>query len=83
LLNGGGQIVAQGDGPPVGGRYPTTYWLPGEIVEDAHRLTIPSGGHGPYRIAVGLYDPATSARLEARDSQGAPLLDSRVLLESQ
>ncbi len=35
LLDEAGQVVAQRDGAPAGGWYPTGEWLPGQVVEDA------------------------------------------------
>jgi len=81
VLDEDGHIIAQADGQPSAGRYPTSYWLPGEIVEDIHRLTLPAELPTDYRIAVGLYDANTLVRLEARDAQGNPLPDSKVILE--
>jgi hypothetical protein len=64
LLDGDGNIVAQDDGPPGNGDLPTLGWLPGEYLSDPHILQIPFDlPPGTYRLAVGLYDPATRARL--------------------
>ncbi|MGD8791296.1 MAG: glycosyltransferase family 39 protein [Anaerolineae bacterium] len=54
LVDGSGEIAAQGDGPPLGGAYPTSYWQPGETLVDGHRLdrVLPAGR---YRLLVGLY----------------------------
>jgi hypothetical protein len=56
LLDAEGNIVAQGDSPPVQGHYPTTMWTVGEIVRDEHPLVRPSEAmaHG-VRFAVGWY----------------------------
>lgn len=66
LLDREGRLVAQADGYPVFGFYPTTQWQPGDYVRDEHILALPDDllpGH--YRIAVGLYVPETGARLAA------------------
>jgi 4-amino-4-deoxy-L-arabinose transferase-like glycosyltransferase len=64
LLDGDGNIVTQDDSVPGNGTLPTMGWLPGEYVSDPHLLQIPSGlTPGPYRLEVGLYDPATGIRL--------------------
>lgn len=81
LLDNRGAIVAQADGPPAAGRYPTSYWLPGEMVEDAHAVTVPLQSADPYRLAVGLYDSNTMKRLEMRDEQGRPLPEYQLILE--
>jgi hypothetical protein len=68
----GDRVVAQGDAPPVGGRWPTSLWLPGVAVDDVHTITLPPDlPAGTYPLLVGLYDPVTAARLplpEGRDA---------------
>lgn len=63
LLDEGEAIVSQHDGRPAVGLRPTTTWQAGEIVLDAHLLTLTTVSSGRYRLAVGLYDPATGLRL--------------------
>lgn len=54
-------VIAQADGPPAGGRYPTSLWEAGEIVRSEHRLAdLPPGA---YRLLVGLYQADSGARL--------------------
>ncbi|MCS7001386.1 MAG: hypothetical protein NZ518_00915, partial [Dehalococcoidia bacterium] len=56
--------IATGDSPPAQGRYPTSWWSPGERIVDAHALTAPaSAPPGEYRVLVGLYRPSDGARL--------------------
>lgn len=66
LLNAGGNLVAQADGPPAGGVYPTSLWDAGEIIVDPHPL--PALPPGRYRLKAGLYLPGTGERLPAADS---------------
>jgi hypothetical protein len=56
LLDAEGNIVAQGDSPPVQGHYPTTMWAVGEVVRDEHPLVGPPEAivRG-VRFAVGWY----------------------------
>jgi len=64
LRDADGQLVAQADGPPLGGWYPTSWWVPGEWVTDDHAFPLPADTPpGDYRLVAGLYDPATGARL--------------------
>ncbi len=66
LLNGAGELVAQSDGPPQGGAYPTSIWAAEEQVADARALALPGDlPPGEYVLLVGLYDPASGARLPA------------------
>lgn len=64
LVDAQDQVLAQFDGPPQAGSYPTSHWSPGEIIEDAYPIDFPAGAPpGPYRVYLGLYDEATLARL--------------------
>jgi len=66
LLADDGRLIAQHDGPPAGGAQPTNEWLEGEYVSDTHELVWRDAGYsGPARLAVGLYDPLSGARLPA------------------
>jgi hypothetical protein len=64
VLDAEGRLVAQSDAQPAGGALPTTSWLPGEVVLDEHRLTLPPGlPPGRYRLVAGMYLLATGERL--------------------
>lgn len=78
LLGQDGQILAQADGPPVAGHWPTSAWLPGRIVQDSRPLPLPAGAFA--RLAVGLYEPASGERLPAFDSNGERLANDAVVL---
>jgi uncharacterized membrane protein len=74
-------IVAQHDGQPDGGRYPTSHWLKGEVVEDEHPLVL-TPGHGPgeYTLVLGMYELESGERLSAYDEHGQPWPQRRVVL---
>lgn len=75
LLAEDGRLLAQHDGIPGGGQRPTGEWLPGEFVIDPHELAWRESGYaGAARIAVGLYDPVTGARLRTADGGDAYVL---------
>ncbi|MGC8878100.1 MAG: hypothetical protein ACP5R2_02635 [Anaerolineae bacterium] len=64
LLDERGSLVAQQDNMPQQGRYPTSWWSPGEIVLVAYSLGPLSPVHnGRYRLRIGLYDLSTGRRL--------------------
>ena len=74
LLDSTGQLVANHDGPPAGGLFPTDSWLPGMTVPDRHELSLPPDlAAGSYEIRVGLYDPDTGARLPLHFVDGKPV----------
>jgi hypothetical protein len=63
LTDSEGTTVAQADGWPRGGTYPTLQWLPGEVVDDSYTIPIPSGlPPGEYTLLVGMYDAANGNR---------------------
>jgi hypothetical protein len=75
-----GQIASQHDGKPVGGRYPTSMWKAGEVVEDEHSIPMASDlAPGDYRLLVGLYQPATGERLPVLGPDGQAEGDSALL----
>ncbi|MBN1641476.1 MAG: hypothetical protein JXA09_09590 [Anaerolineae bacterium] len=79
LLDPGGQVRGQKDNPPRGGGYPTTLWLPGEIIVDPYAIQVAvDAPPGAYAIEVGMYNPADMQRLPVIDPGGAA--GDRVLL---
>ncbi|MBE7551979.1 MAG: hypothetical protein HS126_13000 [Anaerolineales bacterium] len=75
LLDSAGQLRAQQDNPPQQGRYPTSWWSPGETIVDAHTLLLPPDlAPGPYTLRLGLYQPETGQRLPLKN-QGQDFVD--------
>ncbi|HLH74592.1 MAG TPA: hypothetical protein VKX96_14990 [Chloroflexota bacterium] len=66
-----GNLIAQFDGQPTGGIYPTSAWLPGESVLDRYSVQLPSSlPPGPYKVEAGLYDLKTLQRLPVSSEAG-------------
>jgi len=64
LLDEDGRLVGTGDGPPLGGGFPTQMWHPGDSVVDEHVVPLPPNlATGGTSLHVGWYDPVTGARL--------------------
>lgn len=81
LLDAGGNLVAQHDGPPAEGRYPVSAWSPAETVPDTHTLNLdPTLPPGEYRLQAGMYTWPTLERLAAWDAAGDPLDNGVVVL---
>lgn len=81
LLDAGGHPVAQADGQPLAGAYPTTLWDAGERIADER--TIPLGSDvsaGDYRLGVGWYLLETGQRLPATDVAGNRLPNDMTIL---
>jgi hypothetical protein len=69
LLDAGGEIVAQHDGQPQNGYYPTSVCDPGEVFSDPHILSLREDlPAGDYRLRVGLYLAETGDRLPVGES---------------
>ncbi|MCD6290555.1 MAG: hypothetical protein J7M34_08630, partial [Anaerolineae bacterium] len=81
LLDKSNHVRGQVDHIPGDGAYPTTGWLPGEVLTDVYHVPVdPDLPPGRYPIEVGMYDPATNTRLPALDVKGNPV-GNRILLE--
>ncbi len=70
------QDLGQRDSYPGGGTYPTSLWLPGQIIRDRHQISIPpdAKGPGPAWITAGLYQFDTMERPQAVDAAGQPVI---------
>ncbi|MGD1996172.1 MAG: glycosyltransferase family 39 protein [Anaerolineae bacterium] len=78
----GGGILGQHDGPPLSGSAPTSTWVPGEVVADAHAVPVGDdiqGGIAP--LGVGLYLPDTGRRLPVTVDGELQPDDSLILTE--
>ncbi|MDI7274613.1 MAG: glycosyltransferase family 39 protein [Anaerolineae bacterium] len=65
VLDAQRSILAQEDSVPAAWSRPTTRWRAGEVVNDPHRLTIPSSTTaGTATLIVALYDEDTGRRVE-------------------
>jgi hypothetical protein len=64
LVDAQGKLAAQADGPPLAGRYPTSTWDAGELIDDTRQLPLPANlPPGRYTVQIGWYLPSTGARL--------------------
>jgi hypothetical protein len=79
LLDNAGRMAEQNDGPPVNGYYPTSAWLPDQIIADTHRIPLSAESRAA-SVAVGLYDLASAQRLPAVDAGGARLKDDSLVI---
>ena len=74
------KLVAQQDGPPANGRYPSSLWDAGEIIVDEVSLPVSGVPAGDYTLVVGLYDFANGQRLPVADNPANELrLESATL----
>ena len=80
LLDDADHLLAQHDGLPRYGRYPTVAWQPHDVIPDEHVLTIPSlAGSQRVRLVAGMYRADTLERLPVLGPDG-PLPEGLVPL---
>jgi hypothetical protein len=81
LLDAGGRPVAQADGQPLAGAYPTTLWEVGERIADRRSIPLDEATPaGDYRLGVGWYMLDTGQRLPAVDAAGNRLPNDMAVL---
>jgi hypothetical protein len=81
LLDEAGNLVAQADGPPQGGVYPTSWWEAGDEVEDVRQVALPADvKEDIHSLVVGLYRWETMERLPVHAADGTPAPDAAIRL---
>jgi hypothetical protein len=80
LLDDEGSLVAQDDGPPLDGDYPTSYWTPQQEIVDSRVLDIEGLPSGTYYLRVGMYLLKSMERLPVTGADGARLADDVIPL---
>lgn len=71
VLDPTGSIVAQADGLPTGGQFPSRLWRADDRILDTVRVPLLPGVDGPLRVVTGLVRPG-GARLEATGNDALP-----------
>ena len=79
LIDAGGRVLAQHDGTPADGSYPTSQWRAGDLIVDAHELEADTTP-GTYSLVVGMYDPATLVRVPVANSPSDQVLLTHVTI---
>lgn len=69
-------MVRGWDHPPARGRYPTSLWQPGTVIEDRGVYFFRKGPSGSYLLRIGLYHPATGERLKVTGAVPGVALDN-------
>lgn len=74
------RVLAQNDGLPFDGMFPTSKWKPGQVLKQALELTIPADAEpGEREVEVGMYLLSSGRRLGVLDSTGKLVADSVML----
>jgi len=67
-------LIAQSDGPPAGGAFPTHVWQPADRASYSFRITVPpETPPGDYSLVSGWYDPRTGGRLSTPNGDSVVL----------
>ena len=74
-LDKDGKPVAQSDGPPGEGKYPTSFWGADERIAERRELVLPPSA---VRVVIGWYDPASGERMAAIRADGTAWRDNLV-----
>lgn len=76
-----GEVIAQDDGEPQGGRHPTAVWVQNEIVSEERQVAVPQGTpSGEYTVRVGMYYPPSGPRLPVVDAGRVQVSDNALLV---
>jgi hypothetical protein len=81
ILSAGGDLLTQYDAEPREGRYPTSGWSSGEVVEECITLDGAGLSEPPQRVSIGLYRWPDGERLPAADAQGTRLENDSLYIE--
>jgi hypothetical protein len=84
LLAADGHLIAQHDSPPVENGRPTTTWVGGEVIVDAHMLAFSEPAYtGPVTLIVGLYDSTTVVRVSTAQGQDHITLPEAIVVNDR
>lgn len=76
-LRDGDENILQGDGPPLDGYYPTSWWLPETLITDERTISVPNDlPAGTYTLHVGWYDLTTGTPFSTPYNLGEITVDS-------
>lgn len=82
ILNQEGRLIAQHDGMPADGKRPTTGWVEGEVIVDAHEMEFSDLTYaGKGIIEVGLYDAMTMERVLTSKGSDHLILPSEIAIK--
>ena len=89
LRERGAGLLTQLDSQPLNGRFPTSYWLPGQVVTDVFGLQLKPEVYDAFRRAlesgslelnIGMYTWPTMDRLPVTDESGMTLPSNTIVI---
>ena len=81
IFDAEGELIGQGDGPPLDGDYPSSYWQAGERLIDTREIAIEHPEAEPAYLLVGFYRLGDGARLPVVGADGQRIPDDALRLE--
>jgi 4-amino-4-deoxy-L-arabinose transferase-like glycosyltransferase len=82
LIGANGETLAQVDRQPLDGRFPTSYWIPGQVVTDVIGLSpAPVVPEGPLVLKLGMYTWPSLERLPVVDASRNPQDDNVIVID--
>ena len=76
-----GSLLTQADRQPLDGRFPTSYWLPGQVVTDVVSLSPVPDAYGEQLVlAIGMYTWPSLERLPVMDADGNPQPNNTIVI---
>lgn len=83
LLDTSGKLVAQIDGQPRKGSYPTSFWSPGEDIPDEYEIVLRDLPPGEYQLRAGVYLRENLSRLATESGDDSILIGKIKKLENR
>jgi hypothetical protein len=84
LLASDGSMTGQRDNQPVGGAYPTSLWLTGEVITDVYEIPVRAdAAPGEHHLEVGMYVAETGARLPVGGATDDAILLQTVIVTGE
>ncbi len=81
LLDKNGVLIGQGDSPPFGGDFPTSYWRAGDTFVEERQIRAANGdASAGSQLEIGLYQLDNGVRLSVLDANGNVMPNGRIVL---
>jgi len=82
LMGANGRLLSQVDRQPLNGRFPTSYWIPGQTITDVVTLSLSSDVcEGPLVLNLGMYTWPSLERLPVVDASGVIQPDNVIVID--
>jgi 4-amino-4-deoxy-L-arabinose transferase-like glycosyltransferase len=81
LIGTDGRLLVQADRQPLNGQFPTSYWIPGQVVTDTVTLSpVHNAYNVPLTLILGMYTWPSLERLPVMDASGALQPDNAITI---